>query len=109
MSSSESVEENSLVLVHDFFSGNDTSHWESITHTFGHSDDIRLETCPSVSPELLSDSTETGLDFVSNYNTAVFSYNLSDSWTVTLWNRVDSSDTLDWFEDQACNFSVNGI
>lgn len=66
MSSSEGIEENSFVCVCDLFSCNNTSHGESITHTFGHRNNIRLETGPPVPPEFLSYSTETGLDLISD-------------------------------------------
>jgi hypothetical protein len=109
LSTSKCVEEDSLVLIHDLFSGNNTCHRETISNSLGHCNDVWLEACPSVTPELLSNSTKTCLNLISNYNTSIFSDNLSDSWAITLRDRVDSSNTLNGFEDHASNFSMNGI
>lgn len=109
MTSTESIEKDGFVGISDLFPCHDTSHWETIAHTFGQSDDVRLETRPSVSPELFSDSSETGLDLISDHNTPVFFNELCDSWSVSLRDGVDSSDTLDGFEDHTCDFSMSSV
>lgn len=72
MSSTEGIEEDSLVLLHYLFSCNDTSHWETVTHTFGHGNDIRFKASPSVAPEFLAYSSETCLDFIGNDDASIF-------------------------------------
>lgn len=109
MSTTECIEKYCFILFHNFLSCNNTSHWETITHAFGQCDNIRLETCPSVSPEFFTDSTETSLDFIWDDNTTIISNKFSNSWSITLWNRVDSSNTLNGFKDHSCDFAMNSV
>lgn len=109
MSSTESVKENTFVLIHYLFSGNNTTHWKTVPHTFGQCDNIRFESCPSVSPEFLSNSSETSLNLISNDHTAVFFDKLSHSWAIACWNRIDSSYALNRLEDHSCDFSMNSV
>jgi hypothetical protein len=73
MPTTEGIEENTLILFHNLFSCNNTSHWETVAHTFGHCNNIWFEASPSMAPKLLSDSTEACLNFISNNDTTVFS------------------------------------
>lgn len=107
LSSTKSIEKYTFILIHDLFSSNNTSHRESITHTFCHSNDIRFKSSPSMSPEFLSNSTKTSLYFISNHNTSIFSDKLSDSFTISFRNRINTSYTLNRFKEHTTNFSTN--
>lgn len=107
MSSSESIEVNLLDFVKHSFSCYHSADRETVSDTFGHSDDIRFDSLPSVTPKLRSNSSETSLHLIADYQSSVFvSDKLNQFRQITLRERVDASNSLDAFEDDSCQFSI---
>ena len=107
MTSSECIEVNLLYFIKNGFSGNNSTNGESVTDTFGHSNDVRFDSLPSMTPIFSTNSSKSSLNFVANNQPSMsISNKINKLREISFREWVDSSNTLNALEYAASQLSI---
>ena len=107
MTASECIEVNLLYFIKNGFSGNNSTNGESITDTFSHSNDVRFDSLPPMTPIFSTNSSKSSLNFVANNQSSMsISNKINKFREISFRKWVDSSNTLNALEYAASQLSI---